>query len=95
MGKRQPPQKPPHSGTDCSVSIYAQSCRWARGQGGGWTGGRTGAAEFDLFASLLPQVQKIGVFSCGPPGMTKSVEKACQQLNKKDQTYFAHHYENF
>ncbi|KFP81520.1 Dual oxidase 2 [Acanthisitta chloris] len=42
-----------------------------------------------------PEVQKIGVFSCGPPGMTKSVEQACRQMNKKDQTYFAHHYENF
>ncbi|NXA53234.1 DUOX2 oxidase, partial [Nothocercus julius] len=42
-----------------------------------------------------PEVQKIGVFSCGPLGMTKSVEKACQQVNKKDQTYFVHHYENF
>ena len=61
----------------------------------GWAGGRADAAGFDSFSSLLPQVQKIGVFSCGPPGMTKSVEKACRQLNKKDQTYFAHHYENF
>lgn len=44
---------------------------------------------------LLPQVWKIGVFSCGPPGMTKNVEQACQQINKLDQTYFVHHYENF
>uniref|UniRef100_A0A8C0IB69 NAD(P)H oxidase (H2O2-forming) n=1 Tax=Bubo bubo TaxID=30461 RepID=A0A8C0IB69_BUBBB len=50
---------------------------------------------FDSLQEVHPEVQKIGVFSCGPPGMTKSVEKACQQLNKKDQTYFAHHYENF
>ncbi|CAN8187861.1 unnamed protein product [Coccothraustes coccothraustes] len=51
-----------------------------------------------FFCSLQevhPEVQKIGVFSCGPPGMTKSVEQACRQMNKKDQTYFAHHYENF
>ncbi|XP_041652010.1 dual oxidase 1 [Cheilinus undulatus] len=42
-----------------------------------------------------PEVAKIGVFSCGPPGLTKNVEKACQQMNKKDQAHFIHHYENF
>uniref|UniRef100_A0A8C9STW7 NAD(P)H oxidase (H2O2-forming) n=1 Tax=Scleropages formosus TaxID=113540 RepID=A0A8C9STW7_SCLFO len=42
-----------------------------------------------------PEVHKIGVFSCGPPGLTKNVEKACQQMNKQDQTHFIHHYENF
>jgi len=57
-----------------------------------WAGGNL---LLTLLAAPLPQVHKIGVFSCGPPGMTKSVEKACQQLNKKDQAYFAHHYENF
>ncbi|NWT44045.1 DUOX2 oxidase, partial [Chroicocephalus maculipennis] len=50
---------------------------------------------FDSLQEVHPEVQKIGVFSCGPPGMTKNVEKACRQLNKKDQAYFAHHYENF
>ncbi|XP_054024899.1 dual oxidase 2 [Dryobates pubescens] len=50
---------------------------------------------FSSLQEVHPEVQKIGVFSCGPPGMTKSVEKACRQLNRKDQTYFAHHYENF
>ncbi|NXT47307.1 DUOX2 oxidase, partial [Pluvianellus socialis] len=50
---------------------------------------------FSSLQEVHPEVKKIGVFSCGPPGMTKNVEKACQQLNKKDQTYFAHHYENF
>ncbi|KAF1427168.1 Dual oxidase 2, partial [Spheniscus mendiculus] len=50
---------------------------------------------FNSLQEVHPEVQKVGVFSCGPPGMTKSVEKACRQLNKKDQTYFAHHYENF
>ncbi|CAB1322602.1 unnamed protein product [Coregonus sp. 'balchen'] len=28
-------------------------------------------------------------------GLTKNVEKACQQMNKRDQTHFMHHYENF
>ncbi|XP_044306436.1 dual oxidase 2-like [Varanus komodoensis] len=51
-----------------------------------------------FFCSLQevhPEVKKIGVFSCGPPGMTKNVEKACQKINKRDQTHFIHHYENF
>ncbi|XP_015262377.1 PREDICTED: dual oxidase 2-like [Gekko japonicus] len=51
-----------------------------------------------FFCSLQevhPEVKKIGVFSCGPPGMTKNVEKACKKINKRDQTYFVHHYENF
>ncbi|XP_051976031.1 dual oxidase 1-like [Xyrauchen texanus] len=52
----------------------------------------------DFLSSLQevhPEVEKIGVFSCGPPGVTKNVEKACQQMNKRDQTHFVHHYENF
>ncbi|KAM4748977.1 dual oxidase 1-like [Rhinophrynus dorsalis] len=51
-----------------------------------------------FFNSLLevhPEVKKIGVFSCGPPGMTKNVENACRKLNKRDKSYFVHHYENF
>ncbi|KAM5172929.1 dual oxidase 1-like isoform 2-T2 [Mantella aurantiaca] len=42
-----------------------------------------------------PKVKKIGVFSCGPPGMTKNVEDACRKLNKRDECHFIHHYENF
>ncbi|XP_072258371.1 dual oxidase 2-like [Pyxicephalus adspersus] len=42
-----------------------------------------------------PKVKKIGVFSCGPPGMTKNVENACRKLNKRDECHFIHHYENF
>uniref|UniRef100_A0A8C5P9H6 NAD(P)H oxidase (H2O2-forming) n=1 Tax=Leptobrachium leishanense TaxID=445787 RepID=A0A8C5P9H6_9ANUR len=52
----------------------------------------------DFFKSLQdvhPTAKKIGVFSCGPPGMTKNVETACRKLNKKDESYFVHHYENF
>ncbi|XP_066132657.1 dual oxidase 1 isoform X2 [Saccopteryx bilineata] len=51
------------------------------------------AEKFDLRTTML--VQKIGVFSCGPPGMTKNVEKACQLINRQDRTHFSHHYENF
>ncbi|NXN55061.1 DUOX2 oxidase, partial [Rynchops niger] len=55
---------------------------------------------FDSLQEVHPEVtgRDLGAShpsSCGPPGMTKSVEKACRQLNKKDQAYFAHHYENF
>ncbi|XP_075753583.1 dual oxidase 2 isoform X2 [Pelodiscus sinensis] len=50
---------------------------------------------FKSLQEVHPQVCKVGVFSCGPPGMTKNVEQACQQINKLDQTYFVHHYENF
>uniref|UniRef100_A0A6I8P7D8 NAD(P)H oxidase (H2O2-forming) n=1 Tax=Ornithorhynchus anatinus TaxID=9258 RepID=A0A6I8P7D8_ORNAN len=58
-----------------------------------------GRPPFDRFFSSLqevhPQVRKIGVFSCGPPGMTKNVEKACCLINRQDQTHFVHHYKNF
>lgn len=50
---------------------------------------------FSSLQEVHPEVGKIGVFSCGPPGMTKNVEKACQQMNKRDQAHFIHHYENF
>lgn len=50
---------------------------------------------FSSLQEVHPEVGKMGVFSCGPPGLTKNVEKACQQMNKKDQAHFIHHYENF
>uniref|UniRef100_A0A672ITW8 NAD(P)H oxidase (H2O2-forming) n=1 Tax=Salarias fasciatus TaxID=181472 RepID=A0A672ITW8_SALFA len=50
---------------------------------------------FSSLQEVHPEVGKVGVFSCGPPGLTKNVEKACQQMNKKDQAHFIHHYENF
>ncbi|XP_003791842.1 dual oxidase 1 [Otolemur garnettii] len=50
---------------------------------------------FNSLQEVHPQVRKIGVFSCGPPGMTKNVEKACQVINRQDRTHFSHHYENF
>ncbi|XP_064192034.1 dual oxidase 1-like [Anguilla rostrata] len=50
---------------------------------------------FSSLQEVHPEVNKIGVFSCGPPGLTKNVEKACQKMNKKDQAHFIHHYENF
>ncbi|XP_063053869.1 dual oxidase 1-like [Engraulis encrasicolus] len=53
------------------------------------------SAFFSSLQEVHPEVKKIGVFSCGPPGLTKNVEKACQQMNKRDQAHFMHHYENF
>ncbi|XP_039744177.1 dual oxidase 1 isoform X1 [Pteropus medius] len=50
---------------------------------------------FNSLQEVHPQVRKVGVFSCGPPGMTKNVEKACQLINRQDRTHFSHHYENF
>ncbi|KAI3371209.1 hypothetical protein L3Q82_023837 [Scortum barcoo] len=50
---------------------------------------------FSSLQEVHPEVGKIGVFSCGPPGLTKNVEKACQKMNKRDQAHFIHHYENF
>ncbi|XP_023650803.1 dual oxidase 1 [Paramormyrops kingsleyae] len=58
-----------------------------------------GRPPFTSFFSSLqevhPEAGKIGVFSCGPPGLTKNVEKACRKMNKRDQAHFVHHYENF
>ncbi|XP_048472995.1 dual oxidase 1-like [Rhincodon typus] len=51
-----------------------------------------------FFHSLMEvhtEVMKIGVFSCGPPGMTTNVEKACKDMNKRSKVQFNHHYENF
>ncbi|KAM9807754.1 dual oxidase 1 [Neosynchiropus ocellatus] len=50
---------------------------------------------FSSLQEVHPEVCKFGVFSCGPPGLTKNVEKACQQMNKRDQAHFMHHFENF
>ncbi|XP_069758681.1 dual oxidase 2-like [Narcine bancroftii] len=50
---------------------------------------------FNSLQEVHPEVGKIGVFSCGPPGLTKNVDKASQQINKRDQAHFVHHYENF
>ena len=36
-----------------------------------------------------------GVFSCGPPGMTKNVEAACAATNRYEGPAFYHHFENF
>ncbi|KAH9500299.1 Dual oxidase 2, partial [Bulinus truncatus] len=40
-------------------------------------------------------VRKVGVFSCGPPGLTKGVERACVETSKATKALFEHHFENF
>uniref|UniRef100_A0A2C9KDP5 NAD(P)H oxidase (H2O2-forming) n=1 Tax=Biomphalaria glabrata TaxID=6526 RepID=A0A2C9KDP5_BIOGL len=42
-----------------------------------------------------PLVRKVGVFSCGPPGLTKGVERACVETSKATKALFEHHFENF
>ncbi|KAL5006128.1 hypothetical protein ScPMuIL_017286 [Solemya velum] len=53
----------------------------------------------DFFMSLKhehPGVGQVGVFSCGPPPMTLSVQKACDEVNKiRDYPAYIHHFENF
>jgi hypothetical protein len=42
------------------------------------------------------QVSKVGVFSCGPKPLTKSVTEACEKVNKRRKLpFFLHQYENF
>lgn len=49
---------------------------------------------FNIFAFDW-QLRKVGVFSCGPPGLTKGVEGACHDVTSKSKCRFEHHYENF
>lgn len=41
------------------------------------------------------QVERVGVFSCGPGPMTNNVQQACESLNRKEGAIFMHHFENF
>ncbi|GLV42469.1 Dual oxidase [Carabus blaptoides fortunei] len=52
---------------------------------------------FRSLQSLHADVSNIGVFSCGPPPMTTSVERACIQINKvpNSTSTFHHHFKNF
>ncbi|XP_023209588.1 dual oxidase-like isoform X1 [Centruroides sculpturatus] len=41
-------------------------------------------------------VSKVGVFSCGPSALTKSISTSCETVNKtRKLPYFLHHFENF
>ncbi|XP_033120574.1 dual oxidase 2-like isoform X2 [Anneissia japonica] len=50
---------------------------------------------FNALQDEHPEVSKVGVFSCGPPGMTNGVDSACSEMNKFDGAAFIHHFENF
>ena len=50
---------------------------------------------FDSLAAEHNLLPKIGVFSCGPPGMTNGVDEACAANNRYEGPAFIHHYENF
>lgn len=58
-----------------------------------------GRPDFSGFLDSLqvehPTVSRFGVFSCGPFPMTRSVQTACDELNRKEGALFDHHYENF
>ncbi|XP_076806582.1 dual oxidase 2-like [Clavelina lepadiformis] len=53
------------------------------------------AIEHSVEKSRLKRSQSFGVFSCGPPGMTKSIEESCVKLNSRKGPLFCHHFENF
>ncbi|KAI0224713.1 Dual oxidase 1 [Lamellibrachia satsuma] len=50
---------------------------------------------FHAVSKKHPKVKKVGVFSCGPAGLTKSVCSACSSVSKFTRTQFPHFYENF
>ncbi|XP_064643915.1 dual oxidase-like [Lineus longissimus] len=58
--------------------------------------GRPQFAKFLTAVSQMhPEVYKVGVFSAGPPGLTRGMEKACVTASKTSKAIFKHHYENF
>ncbi|KAK9889380.1 hypothetical protein WA026_004655 [Henosepilachna vigintioctopunctata] len=50
---------------------------------------------FKTIQTLHEHTPRIGVFSCGPPSMTSSVNNACFALNFDGYHRFEHHYKNF
>ncbi|BFY98360.1 hypothetical protein BsWGS_01400 [Bradybaena similaris] len=58
-----------------------------------------GRPKFNAYFQALKLVHKdvgqIGVFSCGPPAMTNSVQKSCTEQNSFTGPSLIHHYENF
>ncbi|XP_069121720.1 dual oxidase-like [Argopecten irradians] len=50
---------------------------------------------FEAVQKAHPMVRKVGVFSCGPPGVTKSVEQGCIEASNGTKAQFEHHFENF
>ncbi|KAL3290150.1 hypothetical protein HHI36_023514 [Cryptolaemus montrouzieri] len=50
---------------------------------------------FRTVQTLHVNTPRIGVFSCGPPSMTSSVNAACFAVNVEGYHRFEHHYKNF
>ncbi|KAK0181298.1 hypothetical protein PV327_003591 [Microctonus hyperodae] len=60
--------------------------------------GRPNFAQFFLAIQRIHNnIDTIGVFSCGSPTMTRSVDNACQSINRRadTQALFQHHYKSF
>ncbi|XP_014664293.1 PREDICTED: dual oxidase-like [Priapulus caudatus] len=59
--------------------------------------GRPQFAEiFKFVRAKHPRVNRVGVFSCGPPALTNSIGSACAEVNTTRQLpNFMHFYENF
>lgn len=52
----------------------------------------------DILRNIKSEHQNVnlfGVFSCGPPPLTNSLDKACAEMNKIEGAVFKHHFENF
>ncbi|XP_071549834.1 dual oxidase 2-like isoform X2 [Panulirus ornatus] len=55
-----------------------------------------------IFLSIFKSIKKkystvshVGVFTCGSPTLSQSVELGCEQVNKEGGTFFRHYFENF
>ncbi|KAG5870630.1 hypothetical protein JTB14_023085 [Gonioctena quinquepunctata] len=58
--------------------------------------GRPAFAQFFKTVQSIHETSKrIGVFSCGPPSMTSSVDSACSKINQQGHQKFEHHFKNF
>ncbi|XP_055864170.1 dual oxidase 2-like [Biomphalaria glabrata] len=50
---------------------------------------------FEALKIVHENVSQIGVFSCGPPSMTRSVQQSCTEQNTFKGPSLIHHFENF
>ncbi|XP_072402675.1 dual oxidase 2-like [Diabrotica undecimpunctata] len=58
--------------------------------------GRPAFAQFFKTVQYIhPTSQRVGVFSCGPPSMTSSVDQACSKINQQSEQKFEHFFKNF
>ncbi|XP_045615867.2 dual oxidase 2 [Procambarus clarkii] len=50
---------------------------------------------FKSIKSKYNDASVVGVFTCGSPNLSQSVEHGCQEINKEEGPVFRHYYENF